>query len=140
MTTDESMMYRRSKESKALMQVALGKEKADLAVINARLTNVYTGEILENRAISTKGRWIAYVGRNPEDTIGPQTEVIDAGGQTVIPGLIDGHTHLSWMCKIDEFLKYAATGGTTTIVSETLEIFPVGGYAGLIDYLDSLRP
>ncbi|MGD9415475.1 MAG: adenine deaminase C-terminal domain-containing protein [Desulfobacterales bacterium] len=139
MSTAESMMYKRSDESKALMQVALGKEKADLAVINARLTNVYTGEILENRAISTKGRWIAYVGRNPEDTIGPQTEVIDAGGQTVIPGLIDGHTHLSWMCKIDEFLKYAATGGTTTIVSETLEIFPVGGYAGLIDYLDSFK-
>jgi adenine deaminase len=133
------MMYRRSKESKALMQVALGHEKADLAVINARLANVYTGEILDDFAISTQGRWIAYVGQNADDTIGPQTEVIDAGGQTVIPGLIDGHTHLSWLCRIDEFLKYAAKGGTTTIVSETLEVFPVVGYTGLIDYLESFQ-
>ncbi|MGD8991603.1 MAG: amidohydrolase family protein, partial [Desulfobacterales bacterium] len=139
MTTDKPMMYRRSDESKALMQVALGQEKADLAVINARLANVYTGEILDEVAISTHGRWIAYVGQNADDTIGPQTEVIDAGGQTVIPGLIDGHTHLSWLCRIDEFLRYAAKGGTTTIVSETLEVFPVVGYSGLIDYLQSFQ-
>ena len=133
------MMVRSSAESKMLMNVALGQEKADLAVINARLVNVYTGEVLDDHAISTKGRWIAYVGQNPDDTIGPQTEVIDADGQTVIPGLIDGHTHLSWLCRIDEFLKYAAKGGTTTIVSETLEILPVGGFAGLIDYLESFK-
>lgn len=135
----ESMIVKSPAESKALMKVALGLEKADLAVINARLANVYTGEILDDCAISTKGRWIAYVGQNPDDTIGRQTEVIDAGGQTVIPGLIDGHTHLAWLCKVDEFLKYAAKGGTTTIVSETLEVFPVGGYAALIDYLESLK-
>ncbi len=139
MKNTDSISYKRSDESKALMQVALGREKADLAVINARLTNVYTGEILDNCAVSAKGRWIAYVGQNPDDTIGPQTEVIDAGGQTVIPGLIDGHTHLSWLSRIDEFLKYAAKGGTTTIVSETLEVFPVGGYAGLLDYLESFK-
>ncbi len=139
MANKESMILKSIDESKALMKVALGQEKADLAVINARLANVYTGEILDDCAISTKGRWIAYVGPNPDDTIGSQTEVIDAGGRTVIPGLIDSHTHLSWLCKIDEFLKYAARGGTTTIVSETLEVFPVGGYAGLIDYLDSFK-
>ncbi|MGD9236291.1 MAG: adenine deaminase C-terminal domain-containing protein [Desulfobacterales bacterium] len=133
------MLYRHSDESKTLMQVALGQEKADLAVINARLANVYTGEILDDFAVSTKGRWIAYLGRNPEGTIGPRTKVIDADGQTVIPGLIDGHTHLSWLCRIDEFLKYAARGGTTTIVSETLEVFPVGGLKGLMDYLDSFQ-
>ena len=86
-------------ESRALMNVALGQEKADLAVVNARLANVYTGEFLDDCAISIKGRWIAYVGRNPDDTIGSETEVIDAGGQTVIPGLIDGHTHMAWLCK-----------------------------------------
>jgi adenine deaminase len=138
-TTDESILNKSSEESRELMRVALGQEKADLTVVNARLANVYSGEILENFAISTKGRWIAYVGQNPESTIGTQTEVIDAGDQTVIPGLIDGHTHLAWLCKIDEFLKYAARGGTTAIISETLEVFPVGGYAGLLDYLASFK-
>jgi adenine deaminase len=126
-------------ESQTLMNVALGREKADLSVVNARLANVYTGEFIDDCAISIKGKWIAYVGRNPEDTIGPKTEVIDVGGQTVIPGLIDGHTHLAWLCKVDEFLKYAARGGTTTIVTETLEIFLVAGYAGVVDLLESFK-
>jgi adenine deaminase len=126
-------------ESQTLMNVALGQETADLAVVNARLANVYTGEFIDDCAISIKGRWIAYVGLNPQDTIGPKTEVIDAGGQTVIPGLIDGHTHLAWLCKVDEFLKYAAKGGTTTIVTETLEVFLVAGYAGLVDLLESFK-
>jgi adenine deaminase len=138
-TTDESTLTKSSQESRELMQVALGQEKADLVVVNARLVNVYSGEILDNYAISTRGRWIAYVGQNPEDTIGTETEVIDAGGQTVIPGLIDGHTHLAWLCKIDEFLKYAARGGTTAIISETLEVYAVGRYAGLLDYLASFQ-
>ena len=119
------------------MQVALGQEKADLVVVNARLANVYTGEFMDNCTVSIKGKWIAYVGPNPEDTIGPKTEVIDAGGQTVIPGLIDGHTHLAWLYKADEFLKYAAAGGTTAIVTETLEVFLVAGYAGMVDLLES---
>ena len=126
-------------ESKMLMNVALGQDRADLALVNARLANVYTGEYIDNCAVSIKGKWIAYVGPNPDDTIGPETEVIDAGGQTVIPGLIDGHTHLGWLCKADEFLKYAAKGGTTTIVTETLEVFLVAGYTGLVDLLESFE-
>jgi adenine deaminase len=133
------MLLKRPDEAKALMKVALGQEKADLVVVNARLANVYTGELLDDCAVSIKGQWIAYVGRNPGDTIGPKTEVIDAGSQTVIPGLIDGHTHMAWLCKADEFLKYAAKGGTTTIVTETLEVFLVAGYAGLVDLLESFK-
>jgi len=126
-------------ESQTLMKVALGQETADLAVVNARLANVYTGEFIDDCAISTKGRWIAYVGPNPDDTIGPKTEVIDAAGQTVIPGLIDGHTHMGWLCKADEFLQYGAKGGTTTIITETLEVFLVAGYAGIVDLLESFK-
>jgi adenine deaminase len=133
------MLLKRPDEAKALMKVALGQEKADLVVVNARLANVYTAELLDDCAVSIKGQWIAYVGRNPGDTIGPKTEVIDAGSQTVIPGLIDGHTHMAWLCKADEFLKYAAKGGTTTIVTETLEVFLVAGYAGLVDLLESFK-
>jgi adenine deaminase len=121
------------------MKVSLGQEKADLAVINARVVNVYTAEILENQSITVKGQWIAYVGRNATDAIGPATEVIDAAGQTIIPGLIDGHTHIAWMFTPAEFLRYAMAGGTTTIVTETLEPYPVSGYAGVVDFLESLK-
>ncbi len=133
------MLLKRPDESKALMKVALGQEKADLVVVNARLANVYTGELLDDCAVSIKGKWIAYVGRDPKDTIGPRTQVIDAKGRTVIPGLIDGHTHLSYLFSVDAFLNYALKGGTTTLITETLEIFAVAGYEGLLDLLGSFR-
>jgi len=134
-----SAYLKNADESRALMNVALGQEKADLAVVNARLANVYTGEFIDDCAVSIRGKWVAYVGQNPGETIGPKTEVIDAGGQTLIPGLIDGHTHLGWLCKVDEFLKYAAAGGTTTIVTETLEVLLVAGYTGIVDLLESFK-
>jgi adenine deaminase len=139
MTKNRALFLNDNRDSKTLMQVALGQQKADLAIVNAKLANVYTGELIENCAVSIKEKWIAYVGGDPKDTIGPKTEVIDAKGKTIIPGLIDGHTHLAWLFPIEEFLKYAIKGGTTTVVTETLEIFPIAGYEGLLDLLESFR-
>ena len=39
------MMTLEPKNKKALLRTALGLEKADLAVVNCRLVNVFTGEI-----------------------------------------------------------------------------------------------
>lgn len=126
-------------EAEVLMQVALGRAPADLAIVHARLANVYTGELLEDYAVTVKGKWIAYVGPAPEDNIGAETVVIDAEGMTVIPGLIDGHSHLAPMFDAAEFSRYAIKGGTTTIIGETMEPFAVGGYEGVLDYLDSFQ-
>ncbi len=124
--------------TKEVLDVTLGKEKADLALINGKMLNVYTGELLDNYSVAIKGEWIAYVGNAPEDTIGPNTDVIDVKGKTIIPGLIDGHTHLVWLSKVSEFLKYVIPGGTTTIITETMEIFPIMGYEGVVDFLAAL--
>jgi adenine deaminase len=133
------MRTKTAEETSQLINVALGKDTADLAVINARLVNVYTGELLENQSVTVKDKWIAYVGQNAQDAIGPETQVIDAGGQVLIPGLIDGHTHIAWLFTAAEFLKYAMMGGTTTIVTETLEPYFVCGYDGVVDFLASLQ-
>lgn len=122
-----------------LMDVALGKVAADLVIINARVVNVYTAEILEKYAVGVKEEWIAYVGETPDALIGPTTEIIDAAGRFLIPGLIEGHTHLAWLFGIDEFLKYAIPGGTTTIITESLEPYPVCGIDGVLDFLSSLQ-
>jgi adenine deaminase len=121
------------------MKVALGEEKADLVILNADVVNVYTGEILKDQTISVKDKWVAYVGPDAQTSIGSQTEVIDARGQTVIPGLIEGHTHIAWLYTACEFLKHALPGGTTTIATETFETYPVSGYDGLVDFLESLQ-
>lgn len=139
MTRNKSLPIKSAKESKELIDVALGREYADLAIINADLLNVYTGELLDQCSIHIKGKWIAYVGKDTKERIGKKTKVINAEGKTVVPGFIDGHTHLAWMYSVSEFLKYAMKGGTTTIVTETLEPFPVSGYEGVIDFLDSLK-
>ncbi|MDM8549176.1 adenine deaminase C-terminal domain-containing protein [Desulfobacterales bacterium HSG2] len=128
-----------SGNSEELINVALGQEKADLAVISARVLNVYTGELLDDCSISIKGKRIAYVGTDPGDTIGEKTVVIDARGKTVIPGLIDGHTHIASISDIGEFLKYAMKGGTTTMITETMEAFAVRGYEGVTDFLAALK-
>ncbi len=130
MTTDEA---------KKFIRVAQGRKPAHLAVINCTLLNVYTGEFINNCAVCIHDKWIAYAGNDPENIIGPDTEIIDAGGQTVIPGLIDGHTHLCMIFSPAEFLKYSMRGGTTTIITESMEAFPITREHGVIDFFDSLK-
>ncbi|MCP4370024.1 MAG: adenine deaminase [Deltaproteobacteria bacterium] len=139
MTADKSSFFAQKRDSEKLIKVALGREKADLVIINSRIVNVFTKEILNNFSVSIKGKWIAAVDNDLKYTIGTKTKVIDAKGKTVIPGLIDGHTHLAGLFTVSEFLKYAMKGGTTTIITETLEPFPVSGYDGVIDFLESLK-
>ncbi|MFC1968027.1 adenine deaminase C-terminal domain-containing protein [Chloroflexota bacterium] len=128
-----------SEEMSQLVKVSLGEEKADLAITDGALLNVYTGELLEGYSVAVKGERIAYVGREIGHTLGPETEVIEATGKTLIPGLIDGHTHLIDVYRADEFLRYAMRGGTTSIITETLEFsFPLG-YRGILQFLESIR-
>jgi len=125
-------------EMQSLMRVAMGKEKADLVIGNADLVNVYSGELLEGWSVAVKGKWIAYVGPNPDPAIGPQTQLMDASGKVLIPGLIDAHTHMIWYCTPYEFLRYAAKGGTTTFITEIMELAHLG-YHGLLAFLQALE-
>jgi adenine deaminase len=121
-----------------LMRVALGEAEADLAIINGSIVNVYTGEVLVG-AVLSKGDRIAYVGKDAGKAIGSSTRVIDAAGKTLIPGLIDGHTHLDTIYSISELLRYAIQGGTTTIITETSNIACALGYEGVIQFLRSTQ-
>lgn len=130
--------YRPSEaQIKVLMAVALGKASADLVVENANVVNVYTGEVLENTSVCIKEKWIAYVGKNAAESIGPKTRVIDGAGKVLAPGFIDGHTHLVWLFSIPEFVRCAAPGGTTAVVAETMEAYPVAGLDGVLDVMAS---
>jgi len=128
-----------SKEMKKVMHVSLGQQKADLVITGGDVLSVYSGELLRNYSVGIKGKWIAYVGPDARHTIGPETKVLDASNRVLIPGLIDGHAHMSYYSTPDEIIRYAAKGGTTTIVTETLEIIFALGYAGLVEWLDAIR-
>lgn len=73
--------------------------KADLIINASVIATCSEGEgagIIENGHIAVKdGRIIAVgAGNAPADMQGPDTQVINAEGKTVAPGLIDSHTHL----------------------------------------------
>jgi len=75
----------------------MGKDdlfKADLVLINGKVVTVDSeSSIME--AVAVKGGRIVAVGSSAEvgKLIGKGTEVIDLAGKTVLPGIIDSHTH-----------------------------------------------
>ena len=70
------------------------------ALINARLVDG-TGAPPRDGwglVIDEEGQ-ISAAGAADSLQIGPETKVLDAGGRTVMPGLIDAHTHLTYHAK-----------------------------------------
>jgi adenine deaminase len=128
------------KDQRALMAVALGKQPADLIVVNGQIFNVYTGEVTTGQSICVKDQWIACVTEDVNTCKGSDTQMIDADGMTVIPGLIDGHTHLANYCSSTEFMRYVIPDGTTCLVTETLETaYPAFGMDCIIDFIESYQ-
>jgi adenine deaminase len=129
-----------SADRRRLSRVALGSEAADTVVRNARLVNVFTGEILAGQSVAIASGRVARVDDDVSDTIGPDTEVIEADDQTLAPGFLDTHCHmLGTRYCVPEFLRYAIPGGTTTIVTETIELGSIFGLRGIDAALEALR-
>lgn len=122
-------------DPKSLLAVALGRQPADLVVRGGILANVYTGELLEGWGVAVAGTRIASIGPEAERHIGAVTTVIDAQGQIVAPGFIDGHTHLDCIHRLDHYLAAAIPTGLTTLITETSQVSTIGGYPALAAFL-----
>jgi imidazolonepropionase-like amidohydrolase len=61
-----------------------------------RLLDVRTGKILTNQAIVIEGGKIISVGPDTGTTADANAKVVDLSGKTVLPGLIDAHTHVTF--------------------------------------------
>ncbi|RIK44516.1 MAG: hydrolase [Chloroflexi bacterium] len=72
-------------------------QPADLLITNAAVYTVDDDQP-HAEAVAVRGNRIVYVGRASDAAAwrGAKTEVIDAGGRTLLPGLIDSHFHLLW--------------------------------------------
>ena len=113
-----------------LLEVAVGKAPADLAVVNGKIVNVYSGEIYEGGVAVAGGR-IAAVG-DVQYAIGEGTRVIDAEGGYITPGFIDGHVHPeSSSLSIRPFAEIVLKHGTTSIMSDLHEVGVVSGLEGI---------
>ena len=111
-----------------LIQVARGLKPADLIISNACIVNVFNGEI-EKGSVAIYGGQIAGIG-----DYHLANEVIDIEGQYLLPGLINGHTHVeSSMLDIGQYASAVIPHGTLGVVTDLHEIANVSGIKG-IDY------
>ena len=117
--------------SRTLADVAMGRRPADTVIRGARLVNVCTHGILDHTDVAIACGRIALVG-DAAHCIGPETEVIEAGGQLLAPGFLDGHIHIeSSMLTPVEYARAVLPHGTTGIYYDPHEICNVLGLKGV---------
>ena len=117
--------------SRDLAEVAQGVKSAETVIKDAKLVNVCTHEIQSHTDIAIHSGRIAYIG-NAEHCIGPETKVIEANGQYVTPGLLDGHMHIeSSMLSAGEYARAVIPHGTVGVYYDPHEICNVMGTPGV---------
>ena len=111
-----------------IIEVAAGREKADLVLKNASYVNVFSSEICKADIAVAEGL-IVGMGEYSGET------EVDVSGKIVLPGFIDAHIHLeSAMVSPHEFAKAVLPHGTTTVICDPHEIANVMGTDG-IEYM-----
>lgn len=114
-------------ERRAVADVALGRAPADLVIRGGRLVNVFTREVLDV-SVAVSGSRIAAVGDDIEASVGPGTEVLDAGGRYLVPGFIDTHSHMhESQLTVSEYARAVLPRGTTTVATDFYGELVVGG-------------
>ena len=115
------------------------RSPADLVVRGGTLVNVYTGELLDGWGVAVRGDRILAVGPDLSHVLGPETAIVEAAGQYLTPGLIDGHTHLDSIQSLHEYLRVAVPQGLTTVITELVHAANVGGAAAFRAFLSGLE-
>ena len=124
----------------ALVDVAMGRLPADLVIQNGKWVSVQSGEIIPGTDVAVRDGHIAYVGEDASHTIGKKTQLIDAKGRYLVPGLLDGHMHVeSGMVTVTEFVRAVAVRGTTGMFIDPHEMANVFGLKGVKLMLEEAR-
>ncbi|MBI3915249.1 MAG: adenine deaminase [Chloroflexi bacterium] len=120
-------------EISSLIKVARGEEPAELLLKNARVVNVFSGEIEETSIAITHSRVVG-LGDYPAQ------RVMDLRGAYVCPGFIDAHVHIeSAMVPPYEFARAVVPHGTTSVVVDPHEIANVFGVEGIRYMLEAAK-
>ena len=122
------------------MLIRAGKAdiKATAAILGGQLINVASSEIYP-ADVAIYGDRIVAIG-DVDDYVGPDTDIIDATGRYLCPGLIDGHLHVECSkLSVTGFAKLVVPVGTTSIVSGLDQILVVAGLDGVRHFLDEAK-
>lgn len=121
-----------AKCAKTLVDVAMGRQSADTLIRGGKWVNVHSGEVIPDTSIAISAGRIAYVGPDAAHTIGDGTNIIEADGRYLVPGLCDAHMHVeSGMVTVTEFARAVIPHGTTSMFIDPHEIGNVLGLDGV---------
>ena len=108
-----------------LINVAAGREKADLVLKNCKIVDVFSKNVILGD-IAISGEYIAGIGNYSSDN------EYDIAFKYVMPGFIDSHVHIeSSMVTPIEYAKAVMINGVTTIIADPHEIANVCGENGI---------
>lgn len=111
---------------------------ADIVIKNGILVNVNTSEYYPAE-VAIYQRKIVAVDKDVTDYIGAQTQILDAQGQYLVPGLIDGHIHVECSkLSMTRFAQAVVPHGTTSIISGLDEYISVVGLEGLKEIFEEI--
>jgi adenine deaminase len=114
-----------------IIKSARGEKPADLLLANARIVNVFSGEIVSDAVAVSDGFIVGFGAYSAE-------KIIDLKGRFLAPGFIDAHVHIeSSMTCVTEFARMVLTHGTTCVAADPHEIANVLGTAGITYMLRS---
>jgi adenine deaminase len=126
--------------TRSLTAVCMGREPADLVIVGGRLVNVHTREVLDHVDVAVAHGRVAMFG-DTRHAVGPETEMIDAEGAYLVPGLVDTHLHVeSVMVTVTGFAEAVLPHGTTTVFIDNHEMANVFGLDGMRWFLEEGRP
>lgn len=109
------------------------RQKADIVIKNGKIMDVYNHEWIYEDIAITDGVIVGLGQYEGEETI-------DAEGQVIVPGFIDGHVHIeSSMVTPIEFAKAVLPNGVTTIITDPHEIANVSGQEGIKFMIEQAR-
>ncbi|WP_300073897.1 adenine deaminase [uncultured Ruegeria sp.] len=115
-----------------LIAVAAGREAADIVIRGGIWVNVHSRELLPDHSVAIAEGRIAFVGPDADHCTGPDTQIIDAQGRYILPGLCDAHMHIeSGMLTPAEFAAAVIPHGTTSMFTDPHEIANVLGLDGV---------
>ena len=133
------MRTRKAKDTRKLIQAALGQIPCDLTISNIRLLNVFTGEIYP-ASVDVLDGFVVRVREEGVEAAVPARDHYDGKGNYLIPGFIDAHMHVESTMMIPENLSRAILPwGTTTICTDPHEIGNVMGVEGVKFMLENAK-
>lgn len=124
--------------NKRLIRVSLGEEPADAVIQGGQVINVFTGQVYPADVAIADGR-IAAVG-DVGYCIGENTEVIDAQGKFLAPGLIEAHLHAEVpKVTLTRLANAIVERGTTTVMTPLDQVSVVSGVEAVRWVLDEAK-